>query len=261
MYSQKVKAVTNSNRNKIKIFKNLLSKKNKINKKLIKGFHTFQGRSSKTGRITVRHKGGRIKRLFRFLNFDNKKFKGIILTTMYDPNRSSFVSLVFDFKQKFFFKTLTTNSSSPGSLVTCTSKKIELKLGYRIPICNIPTGSLFHSLNLYNTTNVQIAKSAGSYCQLLQKNFKTCKIKIPSGKCIEIFNRFSYGTLGTVSNFIYRNIRLGKAGISRLKGRRPTVRGIAMNPVDHPHGGRTNGGIHWKTPWGIPTKGKVTVKK
>lgn len=103
MYSQKVKVVTNSNRNKIKIFKNLLSKINKINKKVIKGFHSFQGRSSKTGRITVRHKGGRIKRLFRVLNFDNKKFKGIILTTMYDPNRSSFVSLVFDFKKKFFF--------------------------------------------------------------------------------------------------------------------------------------------------------------
>lgn len=134
-------------------------------------------------------------------------------------------------------------------------------MGYRIPINNIPTGSLFHSLNLSNTNSIQIAKSAGSYCQLLQKNFKTCKIKIPSGKCIEILNKFSFGTLGIISNSIYRTIRLGKAGINRLKGRRPTVRGIAMNPVDHPHGGRTNGGIHWKTPWGIPTKGKLTVKK
>ena len=101
MYSKKVKVVTNSNRNKIKIFKNLLSKVNKINKKIIKGFHSFQGRSSKNGRITVRHKGGRVKRLFRILNFNNKKFKGIVLTTMYDPNRSSFVSLVFDFENKF----------------------------------------------------------------------------------------------------------------------------------------------------------------
>jgi large subunit ribosomal protein L2 len=261
MYSQKFKVVINSNRNKIKIFKNLLSKINKINKKSITGFHSFQGRSSQTGRITVRHKGGRIKRLFRNLNFDNKKFKGIVLTTMYDPNRSSFISLVFDFQKKFFFKTLTTNFSVPGSLILCTDKKIDLKLGYRIPISNIPTGSLFHSLNLSSTNNIQIAKSAGSYCQLLQKNLKTCKIKIPSGKCIEILNKFSYGTLGILSNSSHRNVKLGKAGINRLKGRRPGVRGIAMNPVDHPHGGRTNGGIHWKTPWGVPTKGKLTVKK
>jgi large subunit ribosomal protein L2 len=95
----------------------------------------------------------------------------------------------------------------------------------------------------------------------MQKNLKTCKVKIPSGKCIEILNKFSYGTLGILSNSCYRNVRLGKAGINRLKGRRPSVRGIAMNPVDHPHGGRTNGGIHWKTPWGVPTKGKLTVKK
>ena len=261
MHSKKLKVVTNSNRNKIKIFKNLLSKVNKINKKIIKGFHSFQGRSSKNGRITVRHKGGRVKRLFRVLNFNNKKFKGIVLTTMYDPNRSSFVSLVFDFKNKFFFKTITTNFSVQGSLILCTSKKIDLKLGYRIPITSIPTGSIFHSLNLSNTNSIQIAKSAGSYCQLVQKNLKTSKIKVPSGKCIDILNKFSYGTLGVVSNSIYRTIRLGKAGINRLKGRRPTVRGIAMNPVDHPHGGRTNGGIHWKTPWGIPTKGKLTVKK
>lgn len=259
MYSQKVKVVNNSNRNKIKIFKALLSKTNKINKINIKGFHSFQGRSSNNGRITVRHKGGRVKRLFRFLNFKNNKFKGIVITTMYDPNRSSFISLIFDFKKKIFFKNLTTNLLLPGSLVLCTEKKIDLKLGYRIPIINIPTGSIFHSLN--NVGNTKIARSAGSYCQLLQKNLNTSKIKIPSGKFIEILNSFSYGTLGKVSNAIFRTIRLGKAGISRLKGRRPTVRGIAMNPVDHPHGGRTNGGIHWKTPWGIPTKGKKTVKK
>ena len=261
MNSQKVNVINNSTRNKIKIFKFLLSKINKINKNNVKGFHSFQGRSSKNGKITVRHKGGRVKRLFRHLNFSNKEFKGIIITTMYDPNRSSFISLVFDFKKKQFFKTLTTNFSLPGSLIICTVKKIDLKLGYRTPIYNIPTGSLFHSLNLSNRTSTQIARSAGSYCQLVQKNLKTSKIKIPSGKFIEILNKFSYGTLGVVSNSINRTIRVGKAGINRLKGKRPTVRGIAMNPVDHPHGGRANGGIHWKTPWGISTKGKKTSKK
>lgn len=261
MNSQKVKTVNNSNRNKIKIFKNLLSKTNKINKINVKGFHSFQGRSSKNGRITVRHKGGRVKRLFRALNFNNNKFKGIIVTTMYDPNRSSFISLVFDLENKTFFKNLTTNILLPGSLVICTTKKIDLKLGYRLPILNIPTGSIFHSLSLSNKNTTKIARSSGSYCQLIQKKLDTSKVKIPSGKVIEISNNFSYGTLGVVSNSIHRTVRVGKAGINRLKGRRPTVRGIAMNPVDHPHGGRTNGGIHWKTPWGISTKGKKTVKK
>jgi len=260
MNSQKVKTTNNSNRNKIKIFKFLLSKTNKIDKTNTKGFHSFQGRSSKNGKITVRHKGGRVKRLFRLLNFGNKDFKGIVITTMYDPNRSSFISLIFDLKKKIFFKNLTTNFLIPGSLIICTIKKIDLKLGYRIPLYNIPTGSIFHSLNLSNKNKTQIARSAGSYCQLIQKNFTTSKIKIPSGKYIEVLNKFSYGTLGIVSNLINRTIRLGKAGINRLKGRRPTIRGIAMNPVDHPHGGRTNGGIHWKTPWGISTKGKKTSK-
>jgi large subunit ribosomal protein L2 len=261
MNSKKVKVINNSTRNKIKIFKFLLSKTNKINKVNNKGFHSFQGRSSINGRITVRHKGGKVKRLFHVLNLNNENFKAIVITTMYDPNRSSFISLIFDFQKKNFYKILSTNFSLPGSLLICTSKKIDLKLGYRIPISNMPTGSIFHSLNLINRKSIQIARSAGAYCQLLQKTFDIAKIKIPSGKFIEISTNDSYGTLGIISNSINRTIRLGKAGINRLKGRRPTVRGIAMNPVDHPHGGRTNGGIHWKTPWGIPTKGKKTVKK
>ena len=204
MNSIKIKTFNNSTRNKIKIFKSLLSKTNKINKINIKGFHSFQGRSSITGRITVRHKGGRIKRLFRILNFKNNLFKGIVITTMYDPNRSSFISLIFDFIKKSFFQKLTTNLIFPGSLIIGTSKKIDLKLGYQISMINIPTGSIFHSLSVLNET--KIARSSGSYCQLIQKNFDTSKIKMPSGRFIEIFNNFSYGTLGKVSNLNNCNI-------------------------------------------------------
>jgi len=256
----KVKPTTNSTRHQFNIQKNLLSKNNRFIKSTRIGTHSFSGRSSITGRITVRHKGGAVKRLFRILNFSNKIFKGIIITTTYDPNRNAFLSLVFDFKTKTFFNIIATNSIFPGAFFSSTINKPDLKLGFRTSLKNIPTGSIFHSLSLKLNDSVKYARSAGSFCQIIQKGNKTAKIKLPSSSIITV-SVSSFGTIGVVSNLNFNKICIGKAGRNRLKGIRPTVRGIAMNPVDHPHGGRANGGCHWVTPWAIPTKGKLTRKK
>ena len=126
---------------------------------------------------------------------------------------------------------------------------------------NIPTGSLIHSLtNSFNLDKVCFARAAGTFCQIIQRSVNIIKVRLPSGKIIELSPEV-YATVGVLSNAQHNLVYLGKAGRNRLKGRRPIVRGVAMNPVDHPHGGRTNGGRPSVTPWGIPTKGKPTVKK
>jgi large subunit ribosomal protein L2 len=125
---------------------------------------------------------------------------------------------------------------------------------------NIPAGSIIHSLSFNKKLNSIYIKSAGTFGQLIQKNNFFCKIKLPSSKIIEVSNS-AFATIGIVSNSQHSNVVLGKAGRNRNKGIRPSVRGIAMNPVDHPHGGRTNGGRPSVTPWGKPTRGKPTSKK
>jgi len=155
---------------------------------------------------------------------------------------------------------LATISVYPGSLISCDENNLDLRLGYRTVFKHIPTGSIFHSLALNSNKKSQYIRSAGMFGQLIQKDLKNCKIKLPSGKIIETSVN-AFGTLGMISNPEHNLITIGKAGTNRMNGRRPIVRGIAMNPVDHPHGGQTNGGRPSVTPWGIPTKGKPTVKK
>ena len=253
----KSKPFTNSVRQYINIKKNLLSKTNNLFKQTVTGFKRFYGRSSTTGRITVRHLGGGSKKKFRQINLSNAHSTSIVMAVMHDPIRSSFISLNFDLENKTFFRTLATNGVGPGVLQKCGDKDIELKLGNRTMLKNVPTGSILHSLSL--NSHAKFARSAGLFFQVIQKTATTCKIRLPSGLIKEISND-SYGTLGSVSNFQHNLISIGKAGRNRWLGIRPSVRGIAMNPVDHPHGGRTNGGKHPVTPWGIPTKGKPTVK-
>ena len=215
-------------------------------------------RSSTTGRITVRHMGGGCKKKFRELKLTDTPTTSIVTAIMHDPLRSSFVSLNFDLETQTFFRTLATNGVGPGVLQKCGTKDIELKLGNRTMLKNVPTGSILHSLSI--DSNAKFARSAGLFFQIIQKTSNSCKIRLPSGFIKEVSNE-SYGTLGSVSNFQHNLISIGKAGRSRWLGIRPSVRGIAMNPVDHPHGGRTNGGRPSVTPWGIPTKGKPTVLK
>jgi len=260
MQLKKKNPVTNGTRHQVNLQKNLLSKTNKLSKVSILGTKFNAGRSSNTGRITVWHKGGRVKRLYRVLNFFNKDFNSIVLSNMYDPNRSSFISLNFDLKNFNFFRTLSTELVYPGSLISCSSEKNDLKLGNRTKLKNIPTGSIVHSLSCGENKQVLFARSAGTYCQIIQKDLNSCKIRLPSGLVFSVSNE-SFSTLGVISNSQHNLTCTGKAGRNRLKGIRPTVRGIAMNPVDHPHGGRTNGGRPSVTPWGIPTKGKPTVLK
>lgn len=241
----------------INIKKNLLSKTNDLFKQSIKGFKRFCGRSSSTGRITVRHLGGGCKKKFREISFSNSPRRSVVVSIMHDPFRNSFVSLNFDLERKTFFRNVATNGLGPGALQVCQGSHIDLRLGNRTMLRNIPAGSLLHSLSLKE--EAKYARSAGSFFQIIQKGLLVSKIRLPSGLIKEIPSA-SFGTLGTVSNSEHNLISLGKAGRSRWLGIRPGVRGVAMNPVDHPHGGRTNGGRPSVTPWGIPTRGKPTVK-
>lgn len=253
----KIKPINNSCRNKIIIKKNSLSKNNRFIKKLLFKNSRTDGRSLTTGHITSRHKGGGCKHLYRNLVTNNRKFLGVVISIQYDPNRSSFISLIFDVVRKEFFYSLTTNLVGVGSIIS--SDLISLTLGSRLSVKNIPLGSIVHSISSEDSKNSCYARSAGTYGQLIQKNLSNYKIKLPSGKILTISST-GFCTLGMVSNINHNLCVIGKAGGSILRGVRPSVRGVAMNPVDHPHGGRTNGGRPSVTPWGIPTKGKPTVK-
>jgi len=261
MKLRKISPKTNGVRHAIKLCKNLLSKKNSVLKNLSVGLNKHSGRCSITGRITVRHIGGGCKNSLQIINFNKKTYNSIVISILYDSMRSSFLSLNFDFNTNTFFKTLATEFVYPGSFIVFNELKNELNLGDQKIIAKIPPGSVVSNIFLnfrYNKSTY--VKAAGTSCQILQKVLDICYIRLPSGKIVSI-SLDSIATLGKISNFLHNQVVLGKAGIQRLLNKRPTVRGIAMNPVDHPHGGRTNGGIPSVTPWGIPTKGKPTVKK
>jgi large subunit ribosomal protein L2 len=250
-----VVAVTNGTRHKIAFDKSLLSKYNNIFKNLRLGYRSSGGRNN-TGRITVRHKGSGCKKSIYLIN-DNGTYFAIVIKVMYDPKRNSFVSFCFDFLNKTFFKTIATSGCFVGNIIISTKKKNkELKAGSRATFYRLPLGSVVHSVNLNKKTT--FAKSAGTYCQIIDKRLKKTLLRMPSGKLFLIKNH-ELATLGIVSNKGRSRLQMGKAGFARLKGIRPSVRGIAMNPVDHPHGGRSNKGMPPVTPWGICTRGKKTV--
>jgi large subunit ribosomal protein L2 len=160
----------------------------------------------------------------------------------------------------FFFFTLATENVPVGSLLYCSNQNLELRLGCRLNLERIPGGAVVHSLSLKECKKSHYILAAGTSGQIIQKGKGKGLLKLPSGKIISIFFN-SFMTLGSVSNSKHSSIVIGKAGRNRLLGKRPCTRGIAMNPVDHPHGGRTNGGRPSVTPWGLPTKGKPTAKK
>lgn len=254
----KKKIVSNGTRHQLNIKKFLLCKNTKVIKALLKGKNKLYGRGLSLGRITMRHRGGGCKSLYRKLLFSKQLNYSIVITHTYDPLRTSFLVLCFNFLTKKFYNTISTNFTYPGTLVSHFLTYPELRLGIFSSVKNIPIGSLVHSL-IYKD-KVQYAKSAGVYAILLQVEKNFCKIKLPSGVIKKFFSDIQC-IIGTVSNTLHNSTVLGKAGRARLKGRRPYVRGVAMNPVDHPHGGQTSGGIPSVTPWGIPTKGKPTRKK
>jgi large subunit ribosomal protein L2 len=255
----KLKPNTPGTRHTIKIDKSLLLKNNFLFKNLKQSKHRFVGRSSTTGRITVRHKGSGHKKLYRALDFFNEEKTGLAIAVSYDPNRSSFISLNFDLNKKSFYTIVAPDYVFSGFISSCSKQFTALKFGYRTTVQNIPTGSIISNISLDFNLNSKYARAAGTSCQIIQKTINFSKIRLPSGKVVEISNG-SFATLGVNSNAQHNLTCIGKAGKNRLKGIRPSVRGIAMNPVDHPHGGRTNSGFVYVTPWGIPTKGFKTRK-
>ena len=256
----KLKPNTPGTRHAIKIDKSLLLKNNFLFKNLIKYKHSSQGRSSLYGRITVRHKGSSCKKKYRDIKFDNSDHTSLVIAIAYDPYRTSFVSLNFDLLRQQFFTTIAPHSSYTGFVHCCQQKFDYLKFGYRTIVATIPPGSIISNISLAPNYKGIYARAAGTSCQLIQKTTNESKIRLPSGNIIVVNNK-SYATLGINSNIQHKLTCSGKAGKSRLKGIRPTVRGIAMNPIDHPHGGRTNSGFVYVTPWGVPTKGKKTKNK
>lgn len=241
--------VINSNLHKGKPYFNLLRKKNKSG-----------GRNNK-GRITTRHIGRGHKKSYRIIDFKRDK-DNIIATVIrleYDPNRSAYIALIL-YKDGCYKYILAPKGIKLGDKIS-SGKNSEIRLGNSLPMDKIPIGSLIHNVELKPGKGGQLARSAGSYLQIVSKEKDYVSVRMRSGEIRKIFS-LCRATIGEVGNSEHMLKILGKAGASRWRGIRPTVRGTAMNPVDHPHGGGEgkNFGKHPVTPWGVQTKGKKTRK-
>lgn len=214
------------------------------------------------GRITSRHIGGRHKRRYRVIDFRREKV-GVpakVAAIEYDPNRSANIALLHyaDGEKRYIIAPL---GLGVGDTVI-SGENADIKPGNALPLKNIPAGTFVHNVELKPGKGAQIIRSAGTLGQLVAKEGKYVQIKLPSNEVRLVFNE-CFATIGQVSNIDHENVSLGKAGRKRWQGRRPGVRGVAMNPVDHPLGGgegKASGGRHPVTPWGIPTKGYKTRK-
>ncbi|MDA9008672.1 50S ribosomal protein L2 [Alphaproteobacteria bacterium] len=250
--------VTPSQRNLVRVDRSELWKGKPV-KKLTEGLTKTGGRNN-TGRTTSWHRGGGHKRRYRFVDFKRIKFDvvGTIERIEYDPNRTAFIALVNyeDGEQAYI---LAPQRLSAGDKVEA-GKKADIKPGNALPLNSIPVGTIVHNVELKQGKGGQLARSAGAYVQLVGRDSGYAQLKLPSGE-LRLVRGECMATVGAVSNADHSNQKMGKAGRSRWMGKRPHVRGVAMNPIDHPHGGgegRTSGGRHPVTPWGKPTKGKRT---
>ena len=225
------------------------------------------GGRNNTGRITSRRRGGGHKRRYRIIDFKRNKFdiQGEVITVEYDPNRSSRIALInYEDDEKRYI--LAPDGIKVGNkIISSTDKDASLpfNIGNAMPLYKIPDGMLVHNVELKIGKGGQISRSAGSYARIMAKENGNITLRLPSGE-VRMVNENCLATIGVVGNKSHENIKIGKAGRSRWLGRRPKVRGVAMNPVDHPHGGgegRTSGGRHPVSPWGTPAKGYKTRKK
>jgi len=215
------------------------------------------------GRITAYHRGGGHKRAYRLIDFKRNKFdvKGIVETIEYDPNRTARIALIkyMDGDRRYI---LATAETKVGDTVV-SGMNIEILPGNATFLKNIPLGTNIHNLELYPGNGGKLLRSAGSYGQLVAKDEKYCQVKLPSGE-VRYIRSECMATIGQVGNIEQENIRIGKAGRKRWLGKRPIVRGVAMNPVDHPLGGgegKSSGGRHPVTPWGKPEGVKTRRNK
>ena len=231
----------------------------KPEKTLTVGLSKSGGRNNK-GRVTARRRGGGHKRLYRMIDFKRNHFEipAKVERIEYDPNRSAFIALLlYDDGKKSYI--LAPQRLAVGDTVV-SSAKADIKPGNALPLANIPVGTIIHNVELKPGKGGQIARSAGAYVQLVGRDQSYSILRLNSGEQ-RMTRSECMATIGAVSNPDNKNIKLAKAGRSRWLGRRPSVRGVAMNPIDHPHGGgegKTSGGRHPVTPWGKPTKGKKT---
>ncbi|WP_445681094.1 50S ribosomal protein L2 [Radicibacter daui] len=233
--------------------------KGKPVKSLTEGLTKSGGRNN-TGRITVFHRGGGHKRRYRLVDFKRTKFDvvGTVERLEYDPNRTAFIALVnyADGTQAYI---LAPQRLKAGDQVVA-GNKVDVKPGNAMPLKSMPIGTIIHNVELTPGKGGQMARSAGTYAQLVGRDGGYAQIKLASGE-LRMVRLECMASVGAVSNPDNMNTSMGKAGRHRWLGIRPTVRGVAMNPIDHPHGGgegRTSGGRHPVTPWGKPTKGKRT---
>jgi len=228
-------------------------------KTLTEGLRSKGGRNN-YGRITVRWRGGGHKRTYRTIDFRRRKFdvSATVERLEYDPNRTAFIALIrYDDGEQAYI--LAPQRLQPGDKVV-SGERADIKPGNAMPLKNIPVGTIVHNVELKPGRGGQMARAAGTYVQLVGRDAGLALLRMSSGE-VRMVRTECMATIGAVSNPDQQNISIGKAGRNRWKGRRPSVRGVAMNPVDHPHGGgegRTSGGRHPVTPWGKSTKGKKT---
>jgi large subunit ribosomal protein L2 len=233
--------------------------KGKPVKRLTEGLSKSGGRNNH-GRITVWHRGGGHKRRYRLVDFKRRKFDvpATVERLEYDPNRSAFIALV-RYEDGELAYILAPQRLKAGDRVVA-GERIDIRPGNAAPLRAIPIGTVVHNVEMKPGKGGQIARAAGTYVQLVGRDGDYAQLRLTSGE-IRVVRQECMATVGAVSNPDHQNINLGKAGRSRWLGRRPHVRGVAMNPIDHPHGGgegRTSGGRHPVTPWGKPTKGART---
>ena len=233
--------------------------KGKPEKSLVEGLKKSGGRGG-GGRIAVRFRGGGAKRLYRRVDFKRRKWDvpATVERLEYDPNRTAFIALIRYADGELAY-ILAPQRLRVGDEVVA-GEKVDLKPGNASPLRSLPIGSMVHNIELKPGKGGQIARSAGAYAQLVGRDAGYAQIRLGSGELRMVLDG-CMATVGAVSNPDHMNEVLGKAGRNRHKGRRPHVRGVAMNPVDHPHGGgegKTSGGRHPVTPWGQPTKGHKT---
>ena len=227
-------------------------------KSLTEGKSRSGGRNN-AGRITTRHIGGGHKQTYRYVDFRRRKHDvaATVERLEYDPNRTAFIALL-KYEDGELAYILAPQRLSVGDTVVA-GEKVDVKPGNAMPLHAMPIGTIIHNIELKPGRGGQMARSAGTFAQLVGRDSGWAILKLSSGETRRV-RQDCMGTVGAVSNPDHANTVTGKAGRSRWKGTRPTVRGIIMNPIDHPNGGRTNGGKHWVTPWGKPTKGARTRK-
>jgi len=236
--------------------------KEKPEKSLLEPLRKTGGRNN-LGRITVRHRGGGHKQMYRIIDFKRDKI-GVpsrVAAIEYDPNRSARIALLqyADGEKRYI---LAPEGLKVGDEVMA-GENADIKVGNALPLEKMPLGTMVHNVELIRGRGGQMVRAAGSYAQVMAKEGDYVQLKLPSGE-VRMVRKECYATVGQVGNLDHENIVYGKAGKSRWMGIRPSVRGVAMNPIDHPLGGgegKSSGGRHPVTPWGKPTKGYKTRRK